>query len=139
MQFNFTSEQDELRSVLRRYFEGNVPDEHPVRRLMETAQGWDVDHWRDLHDQLGIGGVHVPEEFGGQGLGFVELSIVVEEMGRALVCSPFFASSVMATTAILNIADAAQKAEFLPKDHQWRNRRYARVCRTERPLGRGGR
>lgn len=113
MQFSFTSEQDELRSVLRRYFEDTSPTS-TVRRLMETPQGWDRDHWRDLHEQLGVGGVHVPEEYGGLGLGYVELGIVVEEMGRTLACLPFFASSVLATTALLNAADGAQKTRFLP-------------------------
>ena len=114
MKFSFTSEQEELRSVLRRYFEDTSPTS-VVRRLMETEQGWERDAWRDLHDQLGIGGVHVPEAYGGQGLGFVELGVVCEEMGRALVCSPFFASSVLATTAILCAGDETQKTALLPK------------------------
>jgi alkylation response protein AidB-like acyl-CoA dehydrogenase len=58
--------------------------------------------------------VHVPEEYGGQGFGFVELGIVLEEMGRALLCAPYFASTVLATTAILNAASPAQKAALLP-------------------------
>ncbi|HZZ89663.1 MAG TPA: acyl-CoA dehydrogenase family protein, partial [Caulobacteraceae bacterium] len=70
--------------------------------------------WRDLNDKLGLCGVHVPEEYGGQGFGFVELGIVLEEMGRALVCAPYFASTVLATTAILNGASVAQKLALLP-------------------------
>lgn len=114
MPFSFTREQDELRTVLRRYFDDSSPTS-AVRRLMETEQGWDRQDWRDLHEQLGVGAVHVPEAYGGLGLGFVELGIVAEEMGRALVCSPFFASSVLATTAVLNAADETQKTRLLPK------------------------
>jgi alkylation response protein AidB-like acyl-CoA dehydrogenase len=81
---------------------------------METEAGWERDRWREMNDALGLCGVHVPEVFGGQGFGFVELGIVLEEMGRALVCAPYFASAVLATTAILNVAGEAQKAELLP-------------------------
>jgi Acyl-CoA dehydrogenase, N-terminal domain len=48
------------------------------------------------------------------GFGFVELGIVLEEMGRALVCAPYFSSAVLATTAILNGADETQKQALLP-------------------------
>jgi alkylation response protein AidB-like acyl-CoA dehydrogenase len=113
MQFSFTSEQQEYRSVLRRYFEDSSPTSE-VRRLMETEQGWDRERWRDLNTQLGLCGVHVPEPFGGQGFGMVELGIVLEEMGRALVCAPYFASAVLATTAIMHAATSAQKDALLP-------------------------
>jgi alkylation response protein AidB-like acyl-CoA dehydrogenase len=113
MQFTFTSEQQEFRQVLRRFFAETSPPAS-VRRLMETEAGWDPAAWRELNRQLGLCGVHVPEEYGGQGFGFVELGIVLEEMGRALVCAPYFASTVLATTAILNAASEAQKAVLLP-------------------------
>jgi alkylation response protein AidB-like acyl-CoA dehydrogenase len=113
MQFTFTSEQQEFRQVLRRFFAETSPPA-TVRRLMETEAGWDAAAWRELNRQLGLCGVHVPEEYGGQGFGFVELGIVLEEMGRALVCAPYFASTVLATTAILNVASEAQKAALLP-------------------------
>jgi alkylation response protein AidB-like acyl-CoA dehydrogenase len=113
MQFAFTPEQQEFRQVLRRFFDETSPPK-TVRRLMETEIGWDAAQWRDLNDKLGLCGVHVPEEYGGQGFGFVELGIVLEEMGRALVCAPYFASTVLATTAILNGASVAQKLALLP-------------------------
>src|SRR5580700_6368073 len=113
MQFSFTGEQQEYRAVLRRYFADSSPTSE-VRRLMATEQGWERERWRDLNDQLGLCGVHVPEPFGGQGFGMVELGIVLEEMGRALVCAPYFASAVLATTAIMNAATSAQKDALLP-------------------------
>ncbi|MFI4933560.1 MAG: acyl-CoA dehydrogenase family protein [Caulobacterales bacterium] len=113
MQFGFTSEQQEFRSVLRRFFEETSPPS-VVRRLMETQTGWDRADWRALNQQLGLCGVHVPETYGGQGFGFVELGVVLEEMGRALLCAPYFASAVLATTAILNAASEVQKAALLP-------------------------
>src|SRR5262249_31874645 len=114
MQFAFTSEQQEFRQVLRRYFAETSPPS-VVRKLMETEAGWDREHWRALNTQLGLSGVHVPERFGGQGFGFIELGIVLEEMGRALVCAPYFASTVLATTAILNAGSDAQNETLLPQ------------------------
>src|SRR3569623_269101 len=101
MQFSFTSEQEEFRSVLRRFLQEKSPTTL-VRRQMETEAGWDRPGWRDINDQMGLSGVHIPEEYGGQGFGFVELGIVLEEMGRALTCAPYFSSTVLAATAILN-------------------------------------
>lgn len=113
MQYSFTTEQNDFRDVLRRFFEQTSPPP-VVRRLMDTEAGWDRTLWRDLNAQLGLCGVHVPETYGGMGFGFVELGIVLEEMGRALLCAPFFSSAVLATNAILNGADEAQKASLLP-------------------------
>jgi alkylation response protein AidB-like acyl-CoA dehydrogenase len=114
MQFTFTEEQQEFRAVLRRYFAESSPTT-TVRRLMESEAGWDAAQWREMNQQLGLCGVHVPEQFGGQGFSFVELGIVLEEMGRALVCAPYFASAVLAATAIMNTATDAQKTALLPR------------------------
>src|SRR5579883_212073 len=113
MQFSFTSEQEEFRSILRRFLEEKSPPT-TVRRLMETEAGWDREGWRELNQQLGLTAVHIPEAYGGQGFGFVELGIVLEEMGRALLCAPYFASTALAATAILNAASEAQKRQLLP-------------------------
>ena len=113
MQFSFTSEQEEFRSVLRRFLEEKSPPT-VVRRLMETEAGWDRESWRELNQQLGLTAVHIPEAYGGQGFGFVELGIVLEEMGRALLCAPYFASTVLAATAIMNAGTEAQKRDLLP-------------------------
>ncbi len=113
MQFSFTSEQEEFRSVLRRFLEDKSPPT-TVRRLMETEAGWDRESWRELNQQLGLSAVHIPEAYGGQGFGPVELGIMLEEMGRALLCAPFFASTVLAATAIMNAGTEAQKHALLP-------------------------
>jgi alkylation response protein AidB-like acyl-CoA dehydrogenase len=113
MQFSFTSEQEEFRSVLRRFLEEKSPP-IAVRRLMETEAGWEREGWREINQLLGLTGVHIPEAYSGQGFGFVELGIVLEEMGRALLCAPYFASTVLAATAIMNAGTEAQKRELLP-------------------------
>ncbi len=113
MQYSFTREQDEFRTMLRRFLESASPPAK-VRRVMETDEGFDRETWRALNDQLGVSGVHIPEAYGGQGFGFVELGIVLEEMGRALFCGPYFASAVLAGTAILNGATEGEKTALLP-------------------------
>jgi alkylation response protein AidB-like acyl-CoA dehydrogenase len=113
MQFSFTSEQEEFRSVLRRFLEEKSPP-GVVRRLMETEAGWERESWRALNQQLGLTAVHIPEVYGGQGFGPVELCIVLEEMGRALLCAPYFASTALAATAIMNAGTEAQKRALLP-------------------------
>jgi alkylation response protein AidB-like acyl-CoA dehydrogenase len=113
MQFSFTAEQEEFRSVLRRFLEEKSPP-MMVRRLMETEAGWERESWRELNQQLGLTAVHIPEAYGGQGFGFVELGMVLEEMGRALLCAPYFASTVLAATAIMNAGTDPQKRALLP-------------------------
>jgi alkylation response protein AidB-like acyl-CoA dehydrogenase len=99
--------------VLRRFLQEKSPPA-VVRRLMETDAGWEREAWVELNQQLGLTGVHIPEEYGGQGFGFVELGIVLEEMGRALLCAPYFSTTVLAATAIMNGATKAQQATLLP-------------------------
>jgi alkylation response protein AidB-like acyl-CoA dehydrogenase len=113
MQFSNTAEQEEFRSVLRRFLEEKSPPSE-VRRLMETEAGWQRESWRELNQQLGLTAVNIPEEYGGQGFGPVELGIVLEEMGRALLCAPYFASTVLAATAIMQAGTEAQKRALLP-------------------------
>ena len=113
MQFGFTDEQEEFRSVLRRFMEDKSPTTE-VRRLMETDAGCDPDIWRQISKDLGLTALHIPESYGGQGFGFIELGIALEEMGRALLCSPYFASTVLAATAILNAGTEEQKRALLP-------------------------
>ena len=113
MKFSFTDEQAEFRNVLRRFLEDKSPATE-VRRLMETDIGSDPDVWRQLSQDLGLTGIHIPEAYGGQGFGISELAIAVEEMGRSLLCAPFFASTVLAATAILKAGTEAQKKALLP-------------------------
>jgi alkylation response protein AidB-like acyl-CoA dehydrogenase len=111
--FSFTEEQEEFRSVLRRFMEDKSPTTE-VRRLMETDEGWDPEVWGQLSNDLGLTAIHIPEAYGGQGFGFVELAMVVEEMGRSLLCAPYFSSTVLAASTILNAGTEAQKRALLP-------------------------
>ena len=113
MKFSFTDEQEQIRTVVRRFLAEQSPTTE-IRRLMATDHGWECDTWQRLSGELGLTSVHIPEAYGGQGLGFVELAIVLEEMGRALLCAPYFASVVLAANAILNAGSEDQKHELLP-------------------------
>jgi alkylation response protein AidB-like acyl-CoA dehydrogenase len=113
MQFTFTDEQEELRRTMRRFLDEKSPVGE-VRRLMETEEGYDEAVWKQMAQELGLQGLHIPEEFGGQGFTFVELGIVLEEMGRALLCAPYLASVALAASAILAAGSEEAKKEFLP-------------------------
>ena len=113
MNFAFTEEQDELRSTIRAFMEAKSSEE-AVREQMETDTGFDADVWTQMAEQMGLQGLHIPEEYGGSGFGYVELGIVLEEMGRALLCAPFFSSVVLAANTLLHSGDEAAKAAHLP-------------------------
>ena len=99
MKFSFSAEQDEFRSNLRRFLADRSPTKE-VRRLMETDAGYERAAWQAMNAELGLTAVRVPEEYGGHGFGFSEQCIVLEEMGRALLCAPYFATSVLATAPL---------------------------------------
>ena len=81
---------------------------------MATAEGYDPAVWRQLSEDLALPGIHIPEQYGGAGFGMVELCIVTEELGRALLCAPYFSTAVLAANAIMNSGTEAQKSALLP-------------------------
>ncbi len=113
MNFAFSEEQEELRRTVRQFLEAKSP-ESEVRRLMETSEGYDPAVWKQMGQELGLQSIAIPEEYGGQGFTFIELCIVLEEMGRVLLCAPYYSSVVLATNAILNAGTDAQKQALLP-------------------------
>ena len=113
MKFSFSEEQDAFRDSLRRFLEDKSPTTE-VRRLMAMDSGYDPTVWRQISQDLGLTGIHIPESYGGMGYGVSELAIALEEAGRALLCAPLLASTVMAATAILETASEDQKKALLP-------------------------
>ncbi len=111
MNFGFSEEQDHLRSEVRRFLDERCPIKE-VRRLSETPLGYCDKLWRELAE-LGWLGLTVPEEYGGAGLGWVDLIVLLEEMGRSLFPSPFLANT-LAATAIVEFGSEAQKKRWLP-------------------------
>jgi len=113
MNFAFSEEQDELRRAVRRFLQEKSP-ETEVRRLMETTEGYDPAVWRQMADQLGLHSLTIPEEFGGSGFSYVELIVVLEEMGAALLCAPYFSTVALAANAVLTSGDDGAKKYLLP-------------------------
>ncbi|RSM47080.1 acyl-CoA dehydrogenase [Amycolatopsis balhimycina DSM 5908] len=113
MRFALDKEQGELQSVVREFLADFSP-EPVVRRLMAADELHDRPMWTKMCGELGLAGLAVPEEYGGAGYTFVELGVVLEELGRALAVTPFLASVVMATTLLLATGDEAAKRDYLP-------------------------
>jgi alkylation response protein AidB-like acyl-CoA dehydrogenase len=113
MNFAFSEEQEELRSSVRRFLEDKSPMTE-VRRLMETAEGYDPAVWKQMGEQLGLQAIAIPEEYGGVGFGYVELTVIFEEMGGALLCAPYFSTVALAANAVLFVGTDADKAAYLP-------------------------
>ena len=113
MNFAFSEEQEELRKMVRSFLE-NKSSEEAVREQMETDKGFDAAVWQQMAGEMALQGLAIPEEFGGQGYSFIELGVVLEEMGRALLCAPFFSSVVLAANTLLESGDDAAKKKWLP-------------------------
>jgi len=111
--FAFSDEQEELRTIVRQFLEAKSP-ESAVREQMETEVGFDAEVWSQMAEQLGLQSLIIPEAYGGQGFGYVELTVVLEEMGRFLLCAPFFSTVVLATNTLLVAGDEQACASYLP-------------------------
>jgi len=111
--FAFSDEQEQFRSTLRRFLAEFAPMAE-VRRAMETPEGFEGALWKRMARELGLQGVHLPEVYGGQGFSFLELGIVQEELGRALVPTPYFSTICLAATAILSAGSEADRRALLP-------------------------
>ncbi len=113
MDFRFDDEQEELRAIARTFLAEHSGSE-AVRKAMATELGFDSALWQRIAGELGWTAVHIPEAYGGIGLGQIELAALLEIMGGALLCAPFFSSICLAANALLVAADTAQKQEHLP-------------------------
>jgi alkylation response protein AidB-like acyl-CoA dehydrogenase len=108
----------EEQSMLRDSARGLISDKAPVSHLRHLRDsndttGFSLDLWKTFAE-MGFSGLLVPEDFGGSGLGCVEAGVVMEEIGRNLMPSPFLATSVLAASALSRGGSAAQKSEHLP-------------------------
>jgi alkylation response protein AidB-like acyl-CoA dehydrogenase len=113
MNFGFNDEQELLRSTARKFFENEVGSD-TVRRLMETPEGMTPELWTKLAEQGWLGLVF-PDQYDGMGLGLVDLVVLMEEMGRAVVPGPYFSAVLLGGLAIVEAGSEAQKKEWLPK------------------------
>jgi alkylation response protein AidB-like acyl-CoA dehydrogenase len=109
----------EEQSMLRDSARGLISDKAPVSHLRQLrdakdATGFSRELWKTFAE-MGFAGLLVAEDFGGSGLGCVEAGVVMEEIGRTLMPSPFLSTAVLAASALTRGGSAAQKSEHLPK------------------------
>ena len=113
MNFDFSTDQKDLQGTVRSALEEHCPLTL-TREVLETSAPYSVDLWNTA-SELGWLGAAVPEEFGGTGLGYLELCLVAEEFGRALAPVPFSSSVCLFTEAVLQLGDDSQRRSLLPR------------------------
>ncbi|HEY2070214.1 MAG TPA: acyl-CoA dehydrogenase family protein [Rhizomicrobium sp.] len=113
MNFDFSDDQKMLRDQARKFL-GEKCTTKTVRKVFEGSQGYDKDLWKQVAE-MGWLGTTIPEEFGGLGLGYLELCMVSEELGRALAPLPFSSTVYLFAEAILAAGTDEQKKKYLPK------------------------
>jgi alkylation response protein AidB-like acyl-CoA dehydrogenase len=112
MDIGFTEEQELLRTSARRFLENECPAAFVRQRMAEPA-AMTEDFWQKLAEQ-GWFGILYPEEVGGSGLGLVDMTVLMEEMGRAVMPGPFFSTVLLGGATILEAGSPAQCREWLP-------------------------
>jgi alkylation response protein AidB-like acyl-CoA dehydrogenase len=113
MDFGFSQEQEMLRATARKFFENECTSTFVRERMAEPA-GVTDDFWVKLAEQGWLGLVY-PEQYGGAGLGFVDLTVLMEEMGRVVMPGPFFSTTILGGLTILEAGSAAQKEQWLTR------------------------
>ncbi len=112
MDFDLSEEQEMLQETLRQFLQNECGPVR-VREIFDGETGFDADVWRGLAE-MGLAGIHLPEEYGGAGLELLELALVAEVLGAGAAPGPFFGHA-LGTLAILLGGSDAQKKEWLPK------------------------
>ncbi len=113
MDLGFTEEQEMLRKSTREFLAKECPRSY-VRAMEEDPKGYSPEVWKKMAE-MGWLGLVVPEQHGGSGASFLDLCILLEEMGRALLPGPFFSTVVLGALVIMDAGTDAQKKQFLPK------------------------
>ena len=114
MEFKFTQEQEMIRDTAQAFL-AEVSTSAAVRKAMATELGYDPQLWQRVCKEMFWQGIHIPEQYGGLGLGYVELVAMLEQMGRYLFCSPFYSTVCLATNALLVAGSEQQKELYLPR------------------------
>ncbi|MGQ9572798.1 MAG: acyl-CoA dehydrogenase family protein [Dehalococcoidia bacterium] len=113
MDLGLSEEQELLRNFARDFLEKECPETF-VREMEEDEKGYTPDFWQKMAAQ-GWQGLIIPEQYGGTGMTFTDLIVLLEEFGRALVPGPFISTVILGAMPILEAGTEEQKQEFLPK------------------------
>jgi len=113
---NVSSEEDltALRETVRSFLDAKSPM-LSVREAMASVNGFDLEVWRQMAEQLGLQGLSLPEQYGGSGFGMIEQLIVFEELGRSLYSGPYFSTVALAAGLLVQCDDETAKAEYLTR------------------------
>ena len=114
MNFDFSDDQKFLKGEARKFLEANCPPSRVRALLDDQKQGYDADLWKAVAGQGWLGAA-IPEEFGGLGLGHLELCAIAEELGRVVAPIPFASTVYVLAEAIMLAGSDAQKKDLLPK------------------------
>jgi len=113
IEFGLNEEQEMLKTMARDFLANECPMSR-VRELMEDETGFSADLWKKMAD-VGWLGLVLPEEYGGAGMNFRDLTVLLDEMGRQVFPSPFISTLLYVGMPILNFGTEEQKKELLPK------------------------
>ena len=113
MNLDFSDEQKQLRDQVRRFLAEKCPPE-TVRAVLEGSESYDKSLYAGLAE-MGLLGAAIPEEYGGVGLGHLELCVVAEELGRVIAPVPVSSSIYLAAEFLMQAGSGGQKSEWLPK------------------------
>jgi alkylation response protein AidB-like acyl-CoA dehydrogenase len=113
MDLGLSEEQEMLKNFARDFLEKECPEQY-VRQMEEDDRGYSPEVWRKMAEQ-GWQGLIIPEDYGGAGLGFLDLIVLLEEFGRALVPGPFISTVIGGAIPIMEAGSDAQKQEYLPR------------------------
>jgi 3-oxocholest-4-en-26-oyl-CoA dehydrogenase beta subunit len=112
MNLDLTEEQQMLKKSARDFFDKEFP-KTLVKKTEESPSGHNPELWKKMAE-LGWIGLVIPEEYGGSGFAFMDLIVLMEEIGRGCLTGPFFSTAVLSTLPILAAGSAELKKEFLP-------------------------
>jgi alkylation response protein AidB-like acyl-CoA dehydrogenase len=112
MEFDFSSDQKQLKEQVRRFLADRC-DRNAVRAVLDGPQSHDAELWRAL-GELGYLGASIPEAYGGLGAGYLEACVIAEELGRAVAPVPWSSSIALAAECLMLVGTEAQKTARLP-------------------------
>ena len=112
MNFEFSADQMQLKDIARKFLEKEESVKR-ARTVLEGEESYDEDLWSQVVE-MGFTATAIPEEYGGLGLGYLELCVIAEELGRSLAPTPFSSSVYLATESILQFGADSTKQAYLP-------------------------
>jgi alkylation response protein AidB-like acyl-CoA dehydrogenase len=113
MNYDLTTEQKLVKDSAREFLTKEIDSEF-VREMIKDEKGYTEEHWHKMAD-LGWIGLLIPEPYGDFGMSFIEMALVLYEMGYACFSGPFFSTAVLGVTTLLEAGNDDQKKEILPE------------------------